>query len=95
MFLAQCFLFCFVLFVYFYLVIIFFIFINVLLLQIKTVQLNMYAKDGQIHTSSTDLVSLEGRISLVVNLADTWYEKNRIIGFLVSKETVVLRRWEW
>ena len=66
--------------------------LNVLLLQIKTVQLNMYAEDGPLHTSNTDLVSLEGRISLVVNLAHAWYENNRIIGFLASKETVVLRR---
>ena len=36
--------------------------INDLLLQIKTVQLNMYAEDayGQLHTSNTYLVSLEG-----------------------------------
>ena len=48
--------------------------------QIKTAQLNMYAEDGQLHTSNSDLVSLEGRISLVVNLANTWYENNRIIA---------------
>ena len=47
--------------------------------QIKTVQLNMYAEDGQLRTSNTDLVSLEGRISLVVNSANAWYDKNRKI----------------
>ena len=46
----------------------------------KTVQLNMYAEDGQLHTSNSDLVSLEGRISLVVNSANAWYENNRIIA---------------
>ena len=36
--------------------------INDLLLQIKTVQLNMYAEDayGSLHTCNTYLVSLEG-----------------------------------
>ena len=50
--------------------------------QIKTVQLimNMYAEDGQLHTSNSDLVSLEGRISLVVNSTSAWYENNRIIA---------------
>ena len=37
-----------------------FLFINDLLPQIKTVQLNMYAEDGQLHSSNSDLVSLEG-----------------------------------
>ena len=54
--------------------------INVLLLQIKFVKLNMYAIDGQLHTSNTDLVSLEGRISFVVNKGNAWYENNRIIA---------------
>ena len=40
----------------------------------------MYAVDGQLHTSKTDLVSLEGRISLVVNSANAWYENNGIIA---------------
>ena len=48
--------------------------------QIKTAQLNMYAEDGQLHTSNSDLVSLEGRISLVVNSANAWYENNGIIA---------------
>ena len=48
--------------------------------QIKTVQINMYAEDGQLHTSSTDLVSLEGRISVVVTSANARYENNRIIA---------------
>ena len=54
----------------------------------------MYAGDGQLHISNTDLLSLEGRILLVGNLAHAWYENNRKIGFFVSQETVVLRRWE-
>ena len=40
----------------------------------------MYAEDGQLHTSNTDPVSLEGRISLMVNSANAWYENNRIIA---------------
>ena len=47
-----------------------FCFINDSLPQIKTVQLNMYAEDGQLRTSNTDLISLEGRISLEVNSAN-------------------------
>ena len=53
---------------------------NDLLPQIKTVQLNMYLGDGQLHTSNSDLVSLEGRISLVVNSVNIWYENNRVIA---------------
>ena len=52
MFLVQCF---------------FNIFINDLFLQIKTVQLNMYADDGQLYTADTDPVSLERRISREVS----------------------------
>ena len=48
--------------------------------QIKAVQLNMYAGDGHLHTSNSDLVSLEGRISLVVNSVNAFYENNRIIA---------------
>ena len=47
------------------------IFINDLFLQIKTVQLNMYADDGQLYTADTDLVSLERRILLEVSSANT------------------------
>ena len=39
------------------------IFVNDLFLQIKTVQLNMYADHGQLYTFDTDPVSLERRIS--------------------------------
>ena len=56
---AQC---CFCFIFLFSFIIIFFLFMIVLLLQIKTVQLNMYAEVDQLHTSNTDLVSLEGRI---------------------------------
>ena len=57
-----------------------FLFINDLLPQIKTVELNMYAEDGQLHTSNSDLVFLESRISLVVSSANAWYENNGIIA---------------
>ena len=40
----------------------------------------MYAEDGRLHTSNTDMISLEGRISLVVKSANTWYENNGIIA---------------
>ena len=53
---------------------------NDLLPQIKIAQLNMYAEDGQLHTSNSDLVSLEGRILLVVNSVNIWYENNRVIA---------------
>ena len=86
-FLAKCFLFCVVCLFLFIIVcfcflffLFFFIFTIALLLQIKTVQLNMYAEDGQLHTSNTDLVSFEGRISVVVNLSNARYENNRIIA---------------
>ena len=46
------------------------IFINDLFLQIKTVQLNMYADDGQLYTADTDPVSLERRISREVSSAN-------------------------
>ena len=48
----------------------------------------MYAEDGQLHTSNTDLVCLEGCISLVVKSANAWYENNRIITALHSIETL-------
>ena len=56
------------------------IFINDLFLQIKTVQLNMYADDGQLYTADTDPVSLERRISREVSSANAWYEVNGIIA---------------
>ena len=46
------------------------IFINDLFLQIKTVQLKMYADDGQLYTADTDPVSLERRISREVTSAN-------------------------
>ena len=48
------------------------IFINDLFLHIKTVQLNMYADDGQLYTADTDPVSLERRISCEVSSANAW-----------------------
>ena len=42
----------------------------ILFLQIKTVQLNMYADDGQLYTADTDPVSLERRISREVTSAN-------------------------
>ena len=80
---AHCFLVLLSFFLFFISVILFFfffvifLFIHDLLPQIKTVQLNMYAEDGQLHTNSSDLVPLEGRISLVVNSANACYENNR------------------
>ena len=57
------------------------IFINDLFLQIKTIQLNMYADDGQLYTSDTDPVSLERRISREVSAANhAWYEINGMIA---------------
>ena len=56
------------------------IFINDLFLQIKTVQLNMYADDGQLYTSDTDPVSLERRILREVSSAIAWYEINGMIA---------------
>ena len=55
------------------------IFINDLFLQIKTVQLNMYADDGQLYTADTDPVSLERRISREVSSSNAWYEINGMI----------------
>ena len=56
------------------------IFINDLFLQIKTLQLNMYADDGQLYTADTEPVSLERRISREVSSANAWYEVNGIIA---------------
>ena len=70
----------FLLFISFILFFFLFLFINDLLRQIKTVELNMYAEDGQLHTSNYDLVSLERRISLVVSSANAWYENDGIIA---------------
>ena len=58
------------------------IFINDLSLQIKTVKLNVYADDGQLHTTdtNTDLVSsVVSFISREVNSANAGYEINRMI----------------
>ena len=55
------------------------IFINDLFLQIKTVQLTMYADDGQLYTADTDPVSLERRISREVSSSNAWYEINGMI----------------
>ena len=73
---------------------IYFIFINDSLPQIKTVQLNIYTEDGQLRTSKTDLVSLEGRISLVVVSANAWYENNRIIANLSKHQGMLFGNTE-
>ena len=54
-----------------------FIFINDLFLQIKTVQLNVYAGDGQLYTCYTDPVSLERSISRKVSSANTLWERDQ------------------
>ena len=59
-------------------------FMNDLLLQIKTVQLNMYAEDGQLDISNTDLVSLEGR----------WYKSNRVIVNVSNYQAMLLGNTE-
>ena len=56
------------------------IFINDLFLQMKTVQLNMYADDGQLYTADTDPISLERRISHEASSANAWYEINGMIA---------------
>ena len=53
--------------------------INNLFLQIKTVQLNMYADDGQLYTSHSDPVSLERRISREVSSANAWFSVNDLM----------------
>ena len=57
--------------------------------------MHMYAKDGQLHTSNTDLVSLEGRISVVVNSANAWYENNRIIANPSNQQGMLLGNTEY
>ena len=42
----------------------------------------MYADDGRLHTSDTEPVSLERRISSEVNSANAWYE---ISGMIYSQ----------
>ena len=66
------------------------IFINDLFLQIKTVQLNLYADDGQLYTSKTDPVSLETRISREVSSANAWYEINGVIANLSKHREMIL-----
>jgi len=55
------------------------IFINDLLSQIKTLQLKMCTEDGQLYTSVTKVLSLEGGMSREINSANAWYEINRRI----------------
>ena len=66
---------CFFVLLSLFLLLFFFIFrfINDFLPQIKTVQLNMYTDDDYLHTSNSDLVSLEGCILLGVNSATVSY----------------------
>ena len=66
------------------------IFINDLFLQIKTVQLNMYADDGQLYTADTDPVSLERRISREVSSANAWYEINGMIANPSKHQRMIL-----
>ena len=68
------------------------IFINDLFLQIKTVQLNMYADDGQLYTADTDPVSLERRISREVSSANAWYEINGMIDNPSKHQGMILRK---
>ena len=46
------------------------IFINDLLSQIKTLQLKMCTEDGQLYTSVTNMLPLEGGMSREVNSAN-------------------------
>ena len=64
--------------------------LNDLLLQIKTLQLNMYAEDahGQLHTSNTYLVSLDGIFFFIINLCFIFYffinfERNYVFFFVM------------
>ena len=66
------------------------IFINDLFLQIKTVQLNMYADDGQLYTAIMDLVSLERCISHEVSSANAWYEINGMIANPSKHQRMIL-----
>ena len=55
----------------------------------------MYSRDGQLHTSNSDLVSLEGRISLVVNSVNIWYENNRVIANPSKHQGMLLGNTEY
>ena len=66
------------------------IFINDLFLQIKTVQLSMYADDGQLYTANTDPVSLERCISREVSSANAWYEINGMIANPSKNQGMIL-----
>ena len=54
--------------------------INDLFLQIKTIQSNLHADDGQLYTADTDPVSLERLISREVSSANVWCEINGMIA---------------
>ena len=66
--------------------------INDLFLQIKTLQLSLYAEDGQLHNSNADPVSMKGRVSNEVkNSANVWFEFNRMISNLRKNEEMIFR----
>ena len=68
------------------------IFINDLFLQIRTVQLNMYADDGQLYTSDTNPVSFERRISREVSSANARYVINVMIANPSKHQGMILGR---
>ena len=91
---AHCFFVLLYLFLFFITFFFIFRFINDFLPQIKTVQLNMYTEDDYLHTSNSDLVSLEGCILLVVNSANGWYKNNRIIANPSKHQGMLLGKTE-
>ena len=68
---------------------------NDLLTKIKTVQLKMYVEDGQLYTSVTNLLSLEGGMSREVNSANASYEINQRITSPNKHQGILLGNTEY
>ena len=68
------------------------IFIDDLYLQMKTVEFNTYADDGQLYTYDTDPVALEECLLRDVSTANAWYENNRMIANPSKHQEMMLGR---
>ena len=73
----------------------FIMFLNDLIFHIKSVKLNTYADDCQLHTSDVDPVALEQRINHDVQIANKWFEDNGMKANPAKHQGIVLGKTDY
>ena len=70
-------------------------FLNDLIFHIKSVKLNTYADDCQLHSSDVDPVALERRINHDVQIANKWFEDNGMKANPAKHQGMVLGKTDY